>query len=330
MVQCGVEPHTLAAEYVREPYFRSHDQVLATVRYMVAVQLARDPLVRSCVRDMYMQRVCVSARPTMPRGFKEIDEAHPCFRFKYLRAKPCSDLKEDEYLKLAMAEQDGLLTLTFELSDLTNFSSSSSSSYNKSTTHDDDAGSKKTADETAAKPTNNDDDDDWDAPSTSKAPPPPAAPSRSTPAATSSAVTVAFHKTVLEKLKSFYHKDEFSYNVEQWNAQRSLIIEEMCHTYLFVEYEKELRARLLHEARTYVFKEAARRLGTLLRVAPYTIPTRLTLDDDEARAGLRVLAIAYSTFDDASTGGQNKITNNNRTQQNIISKNRNIFQGHFS
>ena len=80
---------------------------------MLAVQMARDPQIRQIVRDLYQLNSCLTVKPTQ-RGLKEIDESHLCFKFKYLTQKPCYTLKEDEFLKLIIAEQDQLLTIKFE------------------------------------------------------------------------------------------------------------------------------------------------------------------------------------------------------------------------
>ena len=67
--QWGIEPSMLACDYMaEESSFKTADQVLTTVRYMVSIQLARDPTVRQYVRDLYMQRACLNVKPTMPKG----------------------------------------------------------------------------------------------------------------------------------------------------------------------------------------------------------------------------------------------------------------------
>ncbi len=116
----------LAMDFVREPYFQNVEQVLAAVKYMVAVQLAKDPVVRGCVREMYMQNACLSVRPVVPRGLKEIDETHPCYAFKYLAMKPCSTLRGDDFYKLDQAEREGLITVKFETGKIKTYASVSS------------------------------------------------------------------------------------------------------------------------------------------------------------------------------------------------------------
>lgn len=212
--------------------------------------------------------------------------------------KPCSTLKQDDYLKLSMAEQDGLITITFEPSNLTQpFSDMLSSSSSKKVISPIKAPSKASAPN----------DEDWD--DDGAPPPPPISTSQtntSTTNANTTSTTVAssFHRTIIDKLKSFYQKDEFSYNVEQWNLQRSLVIEEMCNKFLFPEFEKELRSKLLYEAKQYVFVESARKLRSILKIAPF-VPDLQTfdgVDDDDSNNGLTVLAITYSTGEEEMTG----------------------------
>jgi transcription elongation factor SPT6 len=80
-------------------------------KYMVAIQLSREPLVRSTLREAYQEKAKLTVRPTK-KGIKEIDENHPCYGMKYLKGKPVRDLNNDMFLKLHMAEQEKLLTIT--------------------------------------------------------------------------------------------------------------------------------------------------------------------------------------------------------------------------
>ena len=66
---------------------------------MVALQLAREPLVRQCVRQTFMERAKISVEPSK-KGKKEIDEQHPCFQFKWLANKPVKDLTGAQYLHI--------------------------------------------------------------------------------------------------------------------------------------------------------------------------------------------------------------------------------------
>lgn len=81
-----IEPLTIANEYCSQ-ILNSPEEVLKAVQLMVAIQLACEPLVKKCVREMYMERAKRSIKPTK-KGIKEIDENHPIYRMKYLKNKP--------------------------------------------------------------------------------------------------------------------------------------------------------------------------------------------------------------------------------------------------
>ncbi len=109
----------------------------------------------------------------------------------------------------------------------------------------------------------------------------------------------SFERSLIEKLKAVYHKDEFSYNVEQWNALRGQVIEEMCVKHLWPEFEKELRGRLLREAKSYVYEECATKLKSILERGPYVtgevaVMSTMNLED----CGVRVVSVAYSNNED--------------------------------
>ncbi|XP_031780062.1 transcription elongation factor SPT6-like [Nasonia vitripennis] len=105
------EPGTIAAEYVGKN-FKSADEVLKAVQHMVAIQLAREPLLRKSVRATFKRKAKISVRPTK-QGIKSIDGNHPIYSMKYLKDKPVADLVGDQFLKLAMAEADKLIVISF-------------------------------------------------------------------------------------------------------------------------------------------------------------------------------------------------------------------------
>ncbi|XP_015435496.1 PREDICTED: transcription elongation factor SPT6-like [Dufourea novaeangliae] len=106
-----IEPTVIADEFC-SAVFKTDDEVLKAVQLMVAIQLAHEPLVRKSVREMYMERAKLSVKPTK-KGIKEIDESHPLYVLKYIKDKPVRDLVGDQYLKLAIAEEDQLITISF-------------------------------------------------------------------------------------------------------------------------------------------------------------------------------------------------------------------------
>lgn len=217
------------------------------------MEMSREPAIRSHVRELYFQRACITVRPTVPRGLNEIDENHPCFTQKYLYQKPCTELKRDEFLKLVQAEQDGQLVIKFDLTTGSSTSSTDQTAQPPPSSQQAPAASQQQP----AKPKATD-DDDWDddnADSSSKsvATVPPTTTTPSTTTTTAPLKTSTF-RTINDKLKSFYQKDEFSYSAEQWNALRAKVIDDLLEKFLFVEMEKELRSKLVQEAKEYVFK----------------------------------------------------------------------------
>lgn len=112
-VQETADLAAVAAEYVNASLY-SVPKVLNAARYVVAKQLAAEPLLRRCVRKQYEQHATITVRLT-EQGRTEIDANHPCSALKDLRAKPVGELTGDEYLGLSFAEEDKLLTI--EMSD---------------------------------------------------------------------------------------------------------------------------------------------------------------------------------------------------------------------
>ncbi|KAL0838660.1 hypothetical protein ABMA28_016733 [Loxostege sticticalis] len=76
-----VEQQPVAPLEAAAPYTLAIGSAAEVVRravYMCGVQLAREPLLRSTLRDALRERATLTVRPT-PRGLKEIDENHPCY-----------------------------------------------------------------------------------------------------------------------------------------------------------------------------------------------------------------------------------------------------------
>ena len=105
-----VEPPDVARQFLC-PKFSTVDEVLQAAKYMVALQIAREPLVRKCVREVFFERAKMTVRPTK-KGMKVIDETHNCYSMKYIKDKPVRDLTGDQFLKLTLAEEENLLTVT--------------------------------------------------------------------------------------------------------------------------------------------------------------------------------------------------------------------------
>uniref|UniRef100_UPI00358E2347 transcription elongation factor SPT6 isoform X2 n=1 Tax=Myxine glutinosa TaxID=7769 RepID=UPI00358E2347 len=107
--QFPAEPLELARDYICGQ-FPTGETVLEGARFMVALMLAREPLVRQVVRQTYQERAKVNILPTK-KGRKEIDEAHYAYQFKYMSNKPVKEVKGDEFLRMTLAEQEGLVIM---------------------------------------------------------------------------------------------------------------------------------------------------------------------------------------------------------------------------
>eukprot|EP00069_Balaena_mysticetus_P000124 bmy_00116T0 len=231
--QFPAEPLELAKDYVCSQ-FPTPEAVLEGARYMVALQIAREPLVRQVLRQTFQERAKLNITPTK-KGRKDVDEAHYSYSFKYLKNKPVKELRDDQFLKICLAEDEGLLTIDISI------------------------------DMKGVEGYGND-------------------------------------QTYFEEIKQFYYRDEFSHQVQEWNRQRTMAIERALQQFLYVQMAKELKNKLLAEAKEYVIKACSRKLYNWLRVAPYRPDQQVEEDDDfmdeNQGKGIRVLGIAFSSARD--------------------------------
>lgn len=220
--QEATEPTEIAKEYISNR-FQSAEDVLQAVKFVVARQIAREPILRKSVREIFFERAKICVAPTK-QGMKEIDEQHPVYSMKYLKNKPVRELEAEQFLKLAMAEDDKLITITISES----IEGNTSSSY-------------------------------------------------------------------LEEVKQFYQRDEFSKNVQEWNALRAQCVEEALVKMVLPDMRKELRSILVAEAKESVMQACCERLREWIKWAPYAVNNVDDFDDDEweTKQGVRVLSIAY-------------------------------------
>lgn len=115
VAQHYTRPLDEAANYVKPgSRFQSRDAVLKAAIYMFSREISCDPLVRQTVRKFYFENAVINVRPTTI-GMKEIDENHPCYRFKFLTNKPVSRLEGEQFLHLINAEKDKLLDVKFSI-----------------------------------------------------------------------------------------------------------------------------------------------------------------------------------------------------------------------
>ncbi|XP_029303416.1 transcription elongation factor SPT6 isoform X3 [Cottoperca gobio] len=227
--QFPAEPVELAKDYVCSQ-FSTSEAVLEGTRYMVAMQLAREPLVRHVLRQTFQERAKINIKPTK-KGKKEVDEAHFAYSFKYLKNKAVKELNGDQFLKMCLAEEDGLLTIDICI-DLIGVKG------------------------------------------------------------------YAGDQTYFDEIKQFYYRDEFSHQVQEWNRQRTLAIERALTQFLYPQMAKELKSKLITEAKESIVRACCRRLYNWLKVAPYRPDQQVEEDDDlmdESQGkGIRVLGVAYA------------------------------------
>uniref|UniRef100_A0A674GYP5 Transcription elongation factor SPT6 n=1 Tax=Taeniopygia guttata TaxID=59729 RepID=A0A674GYP5_TAEGU len=246
--QFPAEPLELAKDYVCSQ-FPSPEAVLEGARYMVALQIAREPLVRQVLRQTFQERAKINISPTK-KGKKDIDEAHYAYSFKYMKNKPVKELRDDQFLKMSLAEDEALLTIDISI-DMKGVEGYGSD------------------------------------------------------------------QTYFEEIKQFYYRDEFSHQVQEWNRQRTMAIERSLNQFLYVQMAKELKNKLLVEAKEYVLKACSRKLYNWLKVAPYRPDQQVEEDDDfmdeNQGKGIRVLGIAFSSARDhpvfcALVNGEGEVT----------------------
>ncbi|XP_072099804.1 transcription elongation factor SPT6 [Mobula birostris] len=229
--QFPAEPLELAKDYVCSQ-FPSPEAVLEGSRYMVAMQIAREPLVKQVLRQTFQERAKINITPTK-KGRKDIDEAHFAYSFKYVKNKPVKELRDDQFLKMCLAEDDNLLTvdICIDMKGLDGYGND---------------------------------------------------------------------QTYFDEIKQFYYRDEFSHQVQEWNRQRSMAIERALNQFLYPQMGKELKNKLLNEARDYICKCCSRKLYNWLKVAPYRPDQQNEEDDDDfmeenQSKGVRVLGLAFAS-----------------------------------
>lgn len=94
--------------------FPTSEAILKAATYMFSREISSDPLIRQTVRKYYFENAVINVKPTL-LGVKEIDENHPCYRFKFLRNKPVTSLEGEQFLHLTNAERDKLLEIKFSI-----------------------------------------------------------------------------------------------------------------------------------------------------------------------------------------------------------------------
>lgn len=61
-------------------------------------------------------------------------------------------------------------------------------------------------------------------------------------------------QTYFDEIKQFYYRDEFSHQVQEWNRQRTLAIERALTQFLYPQMAKELKSKLIIEAKESIVR----------------------------------------------------------------------------
>lgn len=64
----------------------------------------------------------------------------------------------------------------------------------------------------------------------------------------------AADQTYFDEIKQFYYRDEFSHQVQEWNRQRTLAIERALTQFLYPQMSKELKSKLIAEAKESIVR----------------------------------------------------------------------------
>ncbi|WFD46303.1 Transcription elongation factor spt6 [Malassezia furfur] len=92
------------------------EQALQLARTVLAHELGKEPLLRRDVRAQFRASALLDVEPT-ERGMTRIDEAHPYYNFKFLRAKPVAAIVQNasQFLQILHAEEERLVRITLRL-----------------------------------------------------------------------------------------------------------------------------------------------------------------------------------------------------------------------
>ncbi|TDG44583.1 hypothetical protein AWZ03_008989 [Drosophila navojoa] len=225
--QESLSPTEMAKQYL-SPRFMTVDEVLHAAKYVVARQLAQEPLLRKTMREVYFDRARINIRPTK-NGMVLIDENSPVYSMKYVAKKPVGDLFGDQFIKLLMAEEEKLLEITFL--------------------------------------------DEFEGNANANGPP----------------------GDYITEATQFYHLDQFSKNVLEWNALRAECVQLALKKWVIPDLIKELRATLHEEAQQFVLRSCIAKLYKWLKVAPYKpeMPQHHNFEEWSTLRGIRSMGLAY-------------------------------------
>ena len=114
-----MRPDDLADTLVRDPDYRTSEDVTTAARAMYVEEIATSPRMRRHIRRLYYENLVFDVHRT-DKGLKQIDEEHPYYEFKYLRNQKVRDFLMDRpelFLRILKAESEGLVELQARLQD---------------------------------------------------------------------------------------------------------------------------------------------------------------------------------------------------------------------
>ncbi|KAK3686261.1 Transcription elongation factor spt6 [Vermiconidia calcicola] len=112
-----MRPDDLADTLVRDPDYKTGQDVINAARAMFIEELVMSPRMRRHMRQLYYANLVFDVHRT-DKGLKQINEEHPYYEFKYLRSQKIQDFLVDRpetFLRMLKAETEGLVEVRVRL-----------------------------------------------------------------------------------------------------------------------------------------------------------------------------------------------------------------------
>ncbi|SMR43934.1 unnamed protein product [Zymoseptoria tritici ST99CH_3D1] len=112
-------PEDLADTLVRDPDYKTGEEVMSRAKAMFAEEIAMSPRMRRHMRIIYYKNLVFDCHRT-EKGVKQINEDHPYYEFKYLRNQEVRVFlvdKPEVFLRMLKAEAEGLVEVRVKLRD---------------------------------------------------------------------------------------------------------------------------------------------------------------------------------------------------------------------
>lgn len=112
-----MRPDDLADTLVRDPDYKTGQEVLNAAKAMYVEEVVMNPRMRRHVRTIYYEKLVFDVHRT-EKGLKQIDEDHHYYEFKYLRNQKVRDFvidRPETFLRMLKAETEGLVEVRVRL-----------------------------------------------------------------------------------------------------------------------------------------------------------------------------------------------------------------------